>query len=144
MPRDPRLTDFARQLRRNLTPAERILWTALRSRRFDELKFRRQYPLGKYVLDFFCPTLGVAVELDGESHVGKGKADQFRDKWLQGQGCYVLRVWNPDIYDDLEVVLEALWQICMERLLKGCKRSRYGWYFPSPPAPLPASGERGE
>jgi very-short-patch-repair endonuclease len=98
MPRDPRLIGFARQLRRNLTPAERILWKALRGRRFDELKFRRQYLLGMYVLDFFCPTL----------------------------------------------VLEALWQICEERGLRGCQRSKDSWYFPSPPTPLPACGKRGE
>src|SRR5207245_5291981 len=139
MSRNKRLTAFARQLRRDLTPAEKILWKYLRDRRFVNLKFRRQYPIGEYILDFFCPRFGVVVEIDGETHLGRAQADQTRDRWLEALGCKVLRIWNTDVYEDLDTVQEAIWQTCNERQQKGCRRSGQGWVFAlHPPRPLPS------
>jgi very-short-patch-repair endonuclease len=105
----------ARELRRNATPAEVILWRELRDRRFAGFKFRRQWPVGPYVVDFYCRAGRLIVELDGESHVGKEAADQFRQAALEGCGYKVLRFWNPDVYDDLDCVLEAIYQECTRR-----------------------------
>ena len=80
MDRPHRLTDRARQLRRDLTPAEKILWPVLRNRAFGGLKFRRQQEIGPYIVDFFCAAVRVVVELDGESHVGTEVKDERRDR----------------------------------------------------------------
>ena len=71
MARPHGLTDRARNLRRDLTPAEKILWPILRNRAFGGLKFRRQQEIGPFIVDFFCAAVRVVVELDGESHVGR-------------------------------------------------------------------------
>ncbi|MBL8797016.1 MAG: endonuclease domain-containing protein [Planctomycetia bacterium] len=102
----------ARRLRKESTPAEKILWSILRDRRLQGFKFRRQQPLGPYVVDFFCAQLRLILELDGESHVGREHEDAARQQWLEQQGIRVLRFWNPDIYDDREAVLESIWQTC--------------------------------
>jgi very-short-patch-repair endonuclease len=99
--------EFARQLRRRQTDAERRLWGELRDRRFLGLKFRRQVPCGVYVLDFYCPELRLAVELDGGQHL-HSVHDAERDTWLAGQGIRVVRFWNHDALARTEVVLEAL------------------------------------
>lgn len=76
---------FARQLRRRQTDAELSLWAASRDRRFLGLKFRRQVPCGRYVLDFYCHALRLVVELDGGQHL-ESAHDRERDVWLAGQG----------------------------------------------------------
>ena len=98
-----------------MTPAETILWKHLRGRRFAKLKFRRQYPTGDYVVDFYCPACNLILEIDGETHLGKEHHDQRRQRCLEDQGCKVLRFWNNDVYDDLETVLEAIWQECQRQ-----------------------------
>ena len=108
MARPHRLTDRARQLRRNLTPAEKILWPVLRNRAFGGLKFRRQQEIGPYIVDFFCAAVRVVVELDGESHVGTEVKDERRHEWLEGQGIKVLRFWNHEVYENLKEVLETI------------------------------------
>ena len=110
--KDPALRDRARLLRRNTTPAERILWSDLRGRRFADFKFRRQQIIGAFIVDFFCAEIALVVELDGETHLGKESLDQRRQAWLEGQGFRVLRFWNTDVYEDHEVVLEAIWAVC--------------------------------
>lgn len=97
---------FARQLRRRQTDAERSLWAALRDRRFLGLKFRRQVPCGRYVLDFYCHALRLAVELDGGQHL-ESAHDRERDVWLAGQGIRVLRYGNHDVLVGSDTVLEA-------------------------------------
>ena len=86
MNQDPWQTTRARSLRREMTPAEKILWAALRGRRFDSLKFRRQYPTGQYILDFHCPELLLALEIDGETHLGKEEHDEARTKAIEAEG----------------------------------------------------------
>ena len=99
--------EFARQLRRRQTDAERRLWAELRDRRFLGLKFRRQVPCGIYVLDFYCHDRRLAVELDGGQHLNSAH-DRERDAWLAGQGIRVLRYWNHDVLVRADAVLEAL------------------------------------
>src|SRR3989442_15345528 len=101
---DPMVKEHARSLRHDLSPAEKILWKALRGRRFAGLKFRRQHPLGAYILDFVCLKLGLAIELDGESHLARGEEDKHREAWLKTQGISILRFWNTEVYDEYDAV----------------------------------------
>jgi very-short-patch-repair endonuclease len=114
MDHDPVLYDRARQLRRDMTPAEVMLWKQVRDRRFAGFKFRRQQPLDFYIADFFCPTARLVVELDGDSHVGKEERDARRQRFIESQNMTVLRFWNVEVYDDLEMVLDTIWA-CLER-----------------------------
>jgi very-short-patch-repair endonuclease len=101
-----------RTLRRDQTPAERVLWEALRDRRLDHLKFRRQVPMDIFVLDFYCRDLKLVVELDGGIHAEPAQAahDQSRDAYLRSQGCTILRFPNASISIDLPNVLKAIAQ----------------------------------
>jgi very-short-patch-repair endonuclease len=89
-------TSTARRLRRDQTREEKQLWRALRAGRFAGFKFRRQHPLGKYCLDFYCPAACLAVELDGFGHgLPKQRTlDLAREQWLARDGIEVLRYWN--------------------------------------------------
>ena len=99
-------TSRARRLRRDMTPAERVLWHALRNRAFLGLKFRRQTPIGPYIADFFCAELRLVVEVDGGGH--GGPRDTRRDAWMATQGFRTLRLWNGDVLTNLPGVLERL------------------------------------
>ena len=103
--------ELVRKLRRNMTDVEVKLWNALRGRRFENYKFRRQVPVGKYVADFMCYEHRLIVELDGSQHQGL-PTDVIRDTWLKSQNFRVLRFWNVDINQALDgsllAILEAL------------------------------------
>ena len=115
---NPVLRGRARELRRELTPAERILWPRLRGRRFLGFKFRRQHPFGRYVLDFFCHESSIVVELDGLTHVGREAQDKRRQRWIESRGLKVLRFWDSDVYTNLNGVLEVIWHECDSRKAK--------------------------
>lgn len=100
----------ARQLRRNLTDAERLLWGKLRFWQLDGIKFRRQQPLGNYIVDFVCLEKRLIVEFDGGQHAEQGDYDAKRDAWLSGQGFTILRCWNNDVLENLESVAEKIFQ----------------------------------
>jgi very-short-patch-repair endonuclease len=97
----------ARKLRRTLTPPEARLWVALRGKALGDARFRRQHPLGPYILDFYCPALKLAVEVDGEGHGHPDQAahDARRDEWLMGQGVKTLRVAAIEVRDNLDGVM---------------------------------------
>ena len=99
----------ARQFRRQLTPAEARLWTALR-RRFLGVRFRRQHPIGPYILDFYCPEQRLAVEVDGLIHDADGQIahDERRTAWLTRQGVRVIRCTNLEVRDALDSVLACI------------------------------------
>ena len=97
----------ARALRRQLTPPEARLWTALRRKRLNR-HFRRQHPIGPYVLDFYCDAAKLAVEVDGESHLGRVTQDERRDRWLLRQGVRTHRIPAIEVRDNLEGVLETI------------------------------------
>ncbi len=103
-------TSRARELRRNQTRAEAKLWSALRNRQLSGLKFRRQVPLGPYVVDFFCLSASVVVEVDGGQHGSpEGRSqDTGRTHWLEAEGYRVLRFWNNEVSDNLEGVLAVI------------------------------------
>ena len=106
----PQLLAFARHLRRELTDAERLLWSLLRNRRFYGLKFRRQHPLGSFVLDFYCHEAKLAVELDGGQHNRPEKRfrDERRTSFLKKNGIKVARFWNHEVLQQTESVLCSL------------------------------------
>ncbi|XES83618.1 endonuclease domain-containing protein [Franconibacter pulveris] len=98
----------ARQLRRQLTDQERLLWRLLRDRRFAAHKFRRQHPVGPFILDFACCQAKLAVELDGGQHAEHRAYDARRTAWLQAHGWTVLRFWNNGRLNNQEGVLLTL------------------------------------
>lgn len=108
----PRLSPlaFRRLLRKNSTDAERELWGRLRARRTDR-KFRRQHAVGPYILDFYCPSARLAVELDGGHHYGGEQAvrDLARDDWLKARGIRVLRYSDVDVLLEPEAVEDSIW-----------------------------------
>jgi very-short-patch-repair endonuclease len=103
----PRTLAFARAMRHDPTPPERRLWRALRGRQIHGLKFRRQVPLGPYILDLYCPQCALVVEIDGMTHADT-KRDVRRDDWLGAQGLRVLRVRNADVMANLTGALEEI------------------------------------
>jgi len=100
-------TARARRLRRDATEVERRLWQKLRGAQIGGASFRRQHPAGRYILDFYCPALQLAIELDGGQHGGMESRDRERDEWLAQQGVTVLRFWNSDVVENMPGVLEA-------------------------------------
>ncbi len=106
------LTRLAKNLRANSTNAERLLWQHLRSRQLESTKFRRQQPIGGYIVDFVSFEDKLIVELDGSRHAEHQESDRQRDQWLTSQGFRVLRFWNNEILGNIEGVLESI----MERL----------------------------
>jgi very-short-patch-repair endonuclease len=101
-----------RELRRAATDAEQVLWRLLRRRQFAGVKFRRQHPIGCYILDFYCADHGLAVELDGGLHfTDEGQAhDERRTAYLATRGVRVLRFTNRELFEEREGVLEAIRQ----------------------------------
>jgi very-short-patch-repair endonuclease len=104
----------SRELRKEQAPAEEILWRRLRNRALDGIKFRRQHVVGRFILDFFAPEYGVAIELDGESHGRTQEEDRARDEELAALDVTVIRVWNSMVFEDLECLLENIWRRCDE------------------------------
>ncbi|WP_368301845.1 endonuclease domain-containing protein [Kluyvera sichuanensis] len=107
---------FARQLRRQLTPQERRLWYLLRDRRFARFKFRRQHPVGPYILDFACCAVRLAVELDGGQHNERAGYDARRTAWLELQRWRVLRFWNNELMGNEEAVLAQILEALVSQL----------------------------
>ena len=107
---NPELLAFARTLRKQETKAEQLLWHLLRNRRIEEFKFRRQYPIGKYVLDFYCHEARLGVELDGGQHnePDKQRKDMVRSAFIESEGVTVVRFWNNEVLLETEGVLGAL------------------------------------
>jgi len=106
----PEILQNARNLRATQTDAENYLWFLLRNRSFCGFKFRRQHPVGRYILDFYCNRAQIAIELDGSGHAAQNQADYDRERSreLASAGITVLRFWNNDVFDKIEDVLEAI------------------------------------
>jgi very-short-patch-repair endonuclease len=97
----------ARQLRQRATDAERRMWSALRDRRLMKYKFRRQHPLGDFIVDFACTEFQLVIEVDGGQH-SENVADTNRKAWLEDQGWKVLRFWNNDVLANPNGVIETI------------------------------------
>jgi very-short-patch-repair endonuclease len=98
----------ARTLRQTATAAERRLWWRLRARQLGGLKFRRQHGIGPYVVDFACLECGLVVELDGGQHALQSRAETRRTAFLNAEGYSILRLWNHEVFRNLDGVLEAI------------------------------------
>jgi len=107
---DPTLKQRRRELRRNQSDAERALWAKVRNKQFFRMKFFRQYSIGPYILDFYCPTVKLAVELDGGQHNQSDNREYgaARSEYLKAQGIDVMRFWNNEVLLDIESVLSKL------------------------------------
>jgi very-short-patch-repair endonuclease len=102
------LVHNAKLLRRNMTDAERLLWKHLRSKQVAGMKFRRQEPIGQYIVDFVSFEKKIIVEVDGGQHSEQREKDRERDRWLKTQGFVVLRFWNHEVLQHVEVVVESI------------------------------------
>ncbi len=120
----------ARKLRRNMTDVEQKLWDRLRDKQIEEFRFRRQRPMGRYVVDFVCLDAKLIVELDGGQHAGQVEADAKRTDFLQSLGFEVMRFWNNDVVENIDGVLERI----RERLLQHATSN------PTPALPLAGEG----
>ena len=106
----PKTKVHSRNLRNDMTDAEKKLWTALRGRQLNGFKFRRQHPAGNYILDFVCLEAMLVIELDGGQHQQQQFYDQQRDSWLVAQGFRVLRFWNNEVLNQFDSVCEEIWR----------------------------------
>jgi very-short-patch-repair endonuclease len=106
-PLDPEFLDFARRLRKNQTDAEKLLWKILRNRQLLGLKFRRQQPVGPYILDFYCHDCKLCIELDGGQHYTSDRQQEDKDRtaFLATRGVRTLRFSNLDVLQNIEGVL---------------------------------------
>jgi len=106
------LLAHARELRKRATDAEQLLWSLLRDRQLLDYKFRRQHPLGSYILDFYCHEAKLAIELDGGQHAEAAQSlhDEKRGAWLTDQGVTVLRFWNNETLTNIEGVLQVIFE----------------------------------
>ncbi|MBF0491469.1 MAG: endonuclease domain-containing protein [Deltaproteobacteria bacterium] len=102
------LIDLSKSLRKNSTHTENDLWYYLRSRRLNGLKFRRQHPLGLYIVDFICLEKRIVIELDGGQHAAAQSEGKKRDEWLKAEGYQVLHFWNSEFYENREGVLSQI------------------------------------
>lgn len=109
------LVGNAKALRRRMTPSEKRLWSALRKNRLSLWRFRRQQPVGPYIVDFYCSEAKLILELDGESHVKKESSDKARDDFFKHNGIDVFRVWDSQVFDNPEGILALIFQRCAER-----------------------------
>lgn len=104
----PEIEQAARKLRNNLTPAEALLWSALRNKQLKGLRFRCQHPVGNFILDFYCPAYKLVVEVDGKIHDHQIEYDAARSAQLAEYGYKVLRFRNEQVMNDLPEVLAEI------------------------------------
>ena len=103
------MKNFAKELRQNLTPAEAILWTYLKNKKIG-YKFRRQYVIQNYILDFYCIDLKLGIEVDGGVHLDiiNQINDEFRENKLTKLGVKIIRFSNNEVYEDIDLVLQNI------------------------------------
>ncbi len=106
----PKMMRRAGELRQNQTEAESKLWARLRSHRMAGVQFRRQHAIGTYIVDFCSPRRKLIIELDGSQHLDQADYDLERTKYLEAKGYRVLRFWNHDVMNRIDVVLNTIWK----------------------------------
>ena len=102
------LIEKAKDLRNNSTLSEVLLWNKIKGKKFLNLKFSRQKPIGTYILDFFCKEKNIGIEIDGESHYGNKERDNEKDRFLIEKGIKVIRVSDKDIKQNIQGVIDYL------------------------------------
>lgn len=112
----PKIFERAKELHRNMSPAEAKLWKHLRAHRMGDVHFRNQHAIGNYIVDFpqrgtvLCaPRRKLIIELDGSQHLEQAEYDEERTRYLETRGYKVLRFWNNDVMNQLESVLQTIW-----------------------------------
>jgi very-short-patch-repair endonuclease len=132
-------TERARELRWNMTDAERRLWALLRRKKLAGYRFRRQAQIGPYYADFFCPKARLIIEIDGTFH-GKeqGERDEARTHWLDANGCRVIRFWNKHVFMYPDRVVDTIYGELTAPLPSGIAALAR-----SSPATFPHKGGRG-
>ena len=142
-PLDKESLDFIRGLRGKSAEPEQMVWSLLRDRRLHGQKFRRQKPIGPYVLDFYCHELRLAIELDGGQHndASHREADALRDAFLASQGILTLRYWNHDVLAQTGTVMEEIWRQVQARM---SGLTLVGQFPPSSALRAPSPGGRRE
>ena len=101
-------TQRARELRKNQTDAENLLWRHIRNCQLNGYKFRRQFPLGNYIVDFACLSLKLIIEVDGSQHMSNMNYDNIRTQYIESHGFQVIRFWNNAVLTETDFVLESL------------------------------------
>lgn len=129
----PQTKQNSREQRLNMSEAERRLWQSLRLRQIEGHKFRRQHPIGRYIVDFVCLECGLVVEVDGGQHSEHQDYDEVRTEWLRQRGFRVIRFWNHEVMNNIEGVKAVIWQS-----LRG------GFRPPSQPSPWQGEGDAGQ
>ncbi len=104
----PKVFGRAKELHRNMTPAETKLWAHLRAHRMKDIHFRNQHAIGNYVVDFCAVRKKLIIELDGSQHLEQEDYDQERTAFLESKGYRILRFWNNQVMNDIEAVLRAI------------------------------------
>jgi len=102
----------AKELRQQMTPAEKALWQRLRAKQLNDLKFRRQHPLGPFIADFYCAAHRLVVEIDGDIHKAQAERDQARTEQFEAYGYRVIRFSNKQVEQDVETVLAEIAAAC--------------------------------
>lgn len=108
----PAIRQRARELRRPPTPAEHNLWQYLSGRQASGYKFRRQHPIGHFIVDFYCAAAKLVIEIDGEIHMEQVEYDQARTDWLESQGYRVIRFTNREVDEAPIIVVETILEHC--------------------------------
>ena len=104
----PSIFGHAKELHRNMTPAEIKLWARLRAHQLNDIHFRNQHAIGNYVVDFCAPRKNLIIELDGSQHVHQQEYDRRRTEYLESRGYQVIRFWNHQVMNDIKGVLLAI------------------------------------
>lgn len=102
------LLQHAREMRKNPTTAERALWNVLRKKNLEGYKFRRQHPIGNYIVDFYCPMKKLAIEVDGGQHSEQEEQDAERTAFFELKGCRVIRFWNKEVLENIQGVVDRI------------------------------------
>jgi very-short-patch-repair endonuclease len=110
----PKIFARAKQLHRNMSPAEEKLWQHLRAHRMGDVHFRNQHAIGNYIVDFCAPRRKLIIELDGSHHLNQKEYDEERTKYLELRGYRVLRFWNHDVMNHIDDVLNVIWNVLHE------------------------------
>ncbi|MFC1714233.1 endonuclease domain-containing protein [Candidatus Poribacteria bacterium] len=105
---NPKLKALSRELRKNSTLAEVLLWNQLKARKMKGYQSMRQKPIDEYIVDFYCSKLELVVEIDGESHSGRSREDHMRQRKLESLGLSFLRFYDSDVKENLNGVLLAI------------------------------------
>lgn len=108
----PTIRAFAKELRKNMTPAEKLLWNRLRNRKVANCKFRRQHPIDTFIADFYCHEKKLVIEIDGKIHNKQKQYDINRTAEMQNYGITVIRITNDEVEKELEKVVEVIEKVC--------------------------------